>query len=431
MDQKWQNTIEVFDEYERRFAAARVEKKLTRPWQPEDRNAISDGVKQMLGWKDEWVPQIRSIEEISRTRLNGCDAIQYRFQSWDHFYGCFTLYLPPSQDKLPLVFVCCGHGNQGRLTGSYAAIGLRLAKLGMAALVPDNIGQGDRSPRPDETKTEDHWFSLAPFFCGTTLQGLIVMETVALIRAMKADSRFDPDRFAACGNSGGGTLTLFLAAMCPELSVLASSGYPSEISFVLSKERRHCACNLLLGSCHGPEMWEIYSLFAPKPLLLEGGKSDILIPMDLAHRNARKVRNTYVQTNASEQFEFELTNTGHSWESDDLNRISSFLSRRLLGQTPHDCDCMELPDNIDSFHVLMPTDALSTNGLAEALSGIKIPEDLSLSDIFPPTYRGKPLRRESLQEDVGRGMQVMRVFAQYECALKNISERRPSHGKKD
>ena len=63
---------------------------------------------------------------------------------------------------------------------------------------------------------------------------MIVMETVAIIRHMQKDPRFDPARLGACGNSGGGTLTLFLAAMAArELSVIASSGYPSEINYVL------------------------------------------------------------------------------------------------------------------------------------------------------------------------------------------------------
>ena len=280
MDTKWLATTDLFDEYERRFAAARAEKKLTRPWEPADRERIIAGTKQMLGWKDELVPRIHGMEEISRQEYTSYSAIQYRFCSWDRCYPSATLYLPHTQDpqeKLPLVFVCCGHGERGRLTGSYMAMGHRLAQLGMAALVLDNIGQGDRNcHEPSAFKNPDHWWSVAPFYCGLTLQGMIVMETVAMIRFMAQDPRFDPARLGACGNSGGGTLTLFLAALAPELSAIASSGYPSEISYVMGKERPHCACNLLLGSSFGPEMWEIYSTFAPRPMLLEGGEDDNL-----------------------------------------------------------------------------------------------------------------------------------------------------------
>ena len=409
MDSKWLRTTEIFDEYERRFAAARVEKKLSRF--PEDREAILTGVKKMLRWDDKLMPQVGELEEISRRDYVNYYAAECIFPTWENFWGSATLFMPKTQEKVPLVFVCCGHGEDGRRTGSYQAMGHRLASLGMAALVMDNIGQGDRAKDPTVFKTEDHWFSLAPFYCGLTLQGMIVMETVALIRKMAKDSRFS--KLAACGNSGGGTLTMFLAAMAPELEALSSSGYPSEVNYVLTKDRRHCACNLLEGTAFGPEMWEIYSLFAPKPLLLEGGKHDNLIPLDLAHRNARKVKNTYMQL-GSDNLKFQLTNTRHSWELEDLNLISGFLCENLLGVTPE--EAAEMPA-IPGVSVQMPAQMLSTDALAQKITGKQMPAGTRLCDIYAPQFEGKPVDPNEIQLDVGRG-DVMRVFAQMECALK-------------
>lgn len=412
MDTKWLNTMAVFDEYERRFATARAEKKQTHPWEPEDRERILSGVKKMLRWDDALVPTIGTPEILSQQQYDGYHALQYRYRTWDRFYGSSTLYMPDTETPVPLVFVCCGHGEDGRLTGSYMAMGHRLASLGIAALVMDNIGQGDRSKTPGVFKTEDHWFSLAPFYCGLTLQGMIVMETVALIRHFAQDPRFDRKKLGACGNSGGGTLTMFLAAMAPELKVLSSSGYPSEISYLLAKERRHCACNLLEGAAYGPEMWEIYSMFAPKPLLLEGGKHDNLIPLDLAHKNARKVRNTYVQTGAEDQFHFQLTDTRHSWDLADLNLISGFLAEHLLGVLPPEATAMPESEDITPFRIPMPEDMLSTDELAQVLTGKTMPAGTRLCDIYVP-----PVNPDSIITDAGRG-DVMRVFAQMECALK-------------
>lgn len=413
MDTKWFNTMAVFDDYERRFARARAEKLPSCPWEAADREQILSGVKRMLCWDDRLVPQVGDLEECSRRSFEGYSAIEYRYPTWEGFWGCSTLFLPDTQQKVPLVFVCCGHGEAGRRTGSYQAMGHRLASLGMAALVMDNIGQGDRAKDPTVFKTKDHWFSLAPFYCGLTLQGMIVMETVGLIRKMAQDPRFDSSRLAACGNSGGGTLTMFLGALAPELKALSSSGYPSEFSYLLAKERRHCSCNLLEGAAYGPEMWEIYSLFAPKPLLLESGKHDNLIPMDLAHRNARKVRNTYVQLDSS-SFRFQLTNTRHSWELEDLNLISGFLSEQLLGITPEPGEAMPACETVS---VSMPPEMLTTDRMAEVLTGKKMPEATQLWDIYPPTCNGKPVDPQSLELEAGRG-EVLQVLAQMECTLK-------------
>ena len=416
MNQKWNKTIEVFDSYERRLAEARAVKKMTHPWEKKDKDSIVESVKRMIRYDESLIPTIEKMNECSRTEYNGYSAIQYQYETWESVFGSATLYLPKSDGKLPLVFVCCGHGNDGRLTPSYMAMGHRLASLGLAALVIDNIGQGDRSRAPGGTNTPDHWSAVAPFECGLTLQGLIVMETVALIRYMTGDERFDTSRYAACGNSGGGTLTMFLSALAPELSVISSSGYPSEIPYILSKEREHCACNLFIGAAHEAEMWEIYSTFAPKPLFLEGGSSDNLIPMDLAHRNARKVRNTYVQLDAESNFRFQLTPTRHSWEIDDINLISRFLAERLLGVTPPDATSLFETDDITPFRVQLPDKSLSTRELTEKLSGITSSENAKLEDIFTPTLNGQPIDPEAIQTDVGRG-NVMRVFAQLECAL--------------
>ena len=420
MKNKWFEATEIFDAYERHFAKARSEKVLTHPWENEDRENIIQSAKRMLRYDEQLIPHISNMQEISRTDYGAYSAIAYRFQSWEHMYGAATLYIPNTQDPLPLVFVCCGHGKQGRRTEGYNRMGHRLASLGIAAITMDNIGQGDRSLTPDNFKGPDHWFADAPFYCGLTLQGLIVMETIGLIRYLKNDPRFDPDRFAACGNSGGGTLTMFLAALAPEISVISSSGYPSEATYLLQKERRHCACNLLIGQAYEAEMWELYSLFAPKPMLLEGGKFDNLIPMDLAYKNARKIKNTYVQLGAEENFSFSLTKTKHPWELEDLNLISRFLSRKLLGITPEDMQEIIADEDTSPFAVPMPADMLSTQQLSQNLTGIIVPDGIELKDIFPPTLNDIPINPDEIQLNVGRG-DVMRVFAQFECALYNSS----------
>ncbi len=410
--ERWLDTMRVYDAYERRFAQARGEKELRFPPDEDARAEILAGTKRMLRYKDSLVPAIRGMRVVSEQSFPGFRVQQLQYESWDRVFGSASLYLPEGKAPFPLVFVCCGHGKEGRLTGCYALMGRRLAKLGMAALIPDNLGQGDRAPM-------GHWDVVAPFHAGLTLQGMIVAETVGLIRHMQNDPRFDPKRFASCGNSGGGTLNVFLAALAPELCALSASGYPSEFSYILSKERKHCACNLLVGAAHGPEMWEILSLFAPKPLFLEQGAGDSLIPVDLAHRNARKLKNVYLQLDAEENFRFETPKTAHSWTTEDRYLIASFLAKQLGAEAPTEEDDKDaaLLANLAHWNVPLPEQARTTDELAAALTGITTPEGIALEDVFPPTLDGRRLAPEELEPDLGRGS-VLRVLAQMECALK-------------
>ena len=111
---------------------------------------------------------------------------------------------------------------------------------------------------------------------------------------------------------------------------------------------------------------------------------------------------------------FQLTNTRHSWELEDLNLISGFLCENLMGVTP--AEAAEMP-NIPGVCVQMPPQMLTTDALAQKITGKTMPADTKLCDIYVPQFAGKPVDPDTIQLDAGRG-DVMRVFAQMECALK-------------
>jgi len=403
-------TYEIFDSYEKRFAAARLIKPFSLPTEDEARQEIVRKTKKMLGYDEALLPRIGKLEEMASEEFGTYCVTQLRYETWKNTYGCASLYLPRAEGKLPLAFLVCGHGAQGRLSAGYRLMAHRLAGMGIAVIVPDNIGQGDR-------ERMGHWHSVGPFYAGLTLQGLIVMETIALIRYLSLDERFDAKRLAALGNSGGGTLTLMLAALCPELSVLSGSGYPSEFHYILSKERHHCSCNLLRGCAVAPEMWEIYSLFAPKPMLLAQGVNDGLIPVEYFLRNERKLRGIYSLMGAEDKLETAVTPTTHPWDKEDREVICDFIARHLGVGTENNIDpkpaFSELPE---SWRVELPENAITTDLLSEQLSGAKMPEGTALKDIFVPAVNGIAVDESEIIRDLGRG-DVMQVFAQMECAL--------------
>ncbi len=410
-NQKWMNTMRVYYEYEKRFAASKLQKAFYVPTEDGDKSAIISGVKKMLAYDDGMLPEIGDMEEVTRDTVEAYEVIGLRYTTWENFYGAASLFMPHGKEKVPLVFVFPGHGAQGRLTRGYISMANRLARMGIAVMLVENIGQGDRN-------TQGHWDSIAPFYCGLTLQGMILMESVALIRKMANHPRVDKSRMGACGNSGGGTLCLFLAALAPELSVLSASGYPSDFSYLLSKERPHCSCNLLRGCAYGPEMWEVLSSFAPKPLFIEQGQNDHLIPYDLFMLTARKVSHVYRQTGCVENFEFSTSRTLHPWVNADRILIADFLAKHL-GITPIALENDEdesLIALLQGRQISIPEESLDTDGIAQKLTGKKMPKETVLSDIFTPTLNGEPLSEDDIIPDIGRG-NVMRILAQMECAL--------------
>ncbi len=416
-DQKWLHTMEVYDEYEREVARLRADKELIFPVTEERRNEIIKQTKEILGYKEELLPTVHNVEELQKHDFGTYTVTQLRYETWDNFFGCASFFLPKGDGKIPMVFLLCGHGDDGRRTESYVMMAHKLAASGVAVVIPDNIGQGDRQ---DDEKA-NHNYCHTPFYCGISLQGMIVMETHAVIKHMINHPRVDKEKVGACGNSGGGTLSLFVAAIVPEVKVLSSSGYPCDFTYILMKERRHCCCNLLPGVAKGPEMWEVLSIFAPKPMLLEQGKFDDLIPLDLAQRNARKVENTYIQLGARENFNFEFTQEKHSWTKADVLIISSFLAKHLGVPCNDSIPTDEIIEKRSEWHVDILDRSLTTAEIAEVITGIAMPQDTQLWDIFKPQYKGKEISPDEIVGDIGRG-DVMRVLAQFECTVRGRGE---------
>ena len=403
-------TMQVFDEYERRFARARAEKTLEIPTSSSQKDKVLSGVKNMLCFNESLIPSISNAKvEKQRDFINYVEY-QVVYNTWKDVFGTVTVMMPKTDKRTPVAFVLCGHGKNGRLSESYSLMAHRLAKSGVAVILPDNIGQGDR-------EFMGHWKVLSPLYAGLNLQGLIVAETLGLIRAVKNHPRIDATNMCACGNSGGGTLSLFLTVLAPELKAVACSGYPSEFSCILSKEKTHCACNLLKGCAVGPEMWEILSTFAPKPLLLEQGKNDDLIPKILAKKNARKVKQIYTVLGAESNFEFALTDTKHTWAEEDRVLIAEFLLKALNVTPCKDVEEQELLTLLEDRSVTLPKNAIGVDELVFNLTGKKTPSDISLANIIPPTFKGERLNDELIDQNFD-GLDVMRIFAQMEYALK-------------
>jgi len=401
---------DIFEQYERRFAEARLRMPDRNPAVPADRKAIARVAKDCLGIRDEWVPKIQA-EEVREAGFDGGRIKMLRSTSWPGVVGTALFYVSASaaDRPLPLVVLCCGHGKGGKLGDGYQRMARHLTRRGAMVLCPDNLGQGERTAM-------GHGDCVKPFACGTSVQGLIVMETLGWVAWALKQPRVDPRRVAAIGNSGGGTLTVFLAALCPELAALSSSGYPSTFEFVARKEKKHCHCNILPGVVGQLEMWHLLGSFAPRPLFIFQGDGDPLFPPDLFFHTARKIQQVYRAQNAEEEFEARVMSGGHSWDIPQNVAVGQFLARHLGLNRTHGRENENEPLLSDKDRCLdsWPADALTTDRLAEQLTGRHIDDGVRLWDIFPPSVPGDvPL------EDITQRGSTRQIFAQFEAFLRH------------
>lgn len=397
----------ILGDYDRRVFERMMNLPAWRPWVEEDKRALVAETKASLGIRDEWIPAIEAkTERVLKGDGFVMDCLSAR--SWEGVTATADLYVPekPASDPMPFLVLCCGHGGGCKRSPGYQLMARQLCRQGAVVLVPDNIGQGER-------ETMGHRRCPAVFACGTSVQALIVMETIGWIRWAIADDRFDVGKIGALGNSGGGTLSLFLAALAPEVKAAAPSGYPSSFEFVARKEKRHCHCNVLPGLLGKVEMWQLLGCFAPKPLRIFQGNNDNLFPQDVFWATAERVKRVYRMMDAEDQFHAETLEGGHSWTERSRKFDGDFFAETFGLDEP---DVRMGEDVLDTRSKTLdpwPENALTADEIARKLTGVDANGIANLADVFPPRTGGVDVSGESFY----RG-DAAEIFAQLEAWVK-------------
>ena len=366
-------------------------------------------VRRSLGIRDEWIPEISA--EVVRTIAKSSFKVQLlKAESWYGVSTAANLYVPDDaseNNKRPLIMICCGHGKHGKLNDAYQTMAAMLAIQGAVVLVTDNVGQGERIPM-------GHYDCPAVFACGLSVQGLIVMEAVGWLNWASRLPYVDASRMGVTGNSGGGTLAMFLCALYPDLAAACPTGYPCTFDFIARKEKRHCDCNIIPECLGKYEMWDVLGCFAPKPLLIAQGVHDNLFPEDIFYSTARKVKDIYSQSGADKNFDAVTLPGTHSWDAERRNLIARFFMKAFAIEPPVKTSDSDLLSEDDLVFQNWPKKAMTTEQLACELTGKKYPLTCKFEEVFEPRFK-----LGDSKENHFRPGNTQRIFAQFEAFMKN------------
>ena len=113
-----------------------------------------------------------------------------------------------------------------------------------------------------------------------------VMRTIDYI-ATRAE--LDRSRVGCMGISGGGTVTVFAAALEPRIRAAMVSGYLNTFRDSVGS-LAHCIDNYVPGILNWAEMHDVAGLIAPRPLFVESGEKDNIFPIKPASRASTRCR---------------------------------------------------------------------------------------------------------------------------------------------
>ena len=125
-----------------------------------------------------------------------------------------------------------------------------------------------------------------------------------------------PERIGVMGNSGGGTVSLFSAALLPRISYAMPSCYFCTFRDSIMSIY-HCADNYVPGLLKYAEMPDVMGLFAPRPVVLVAGKDDGIFPLAGVRKAFRHLREIYTAAGASGRCHLVIGNGGHRFYAEE------------------------------------------------------------------------------------------------------------------
>jgi dienelactone hydrolase len=254
--------------------------------------------------------------------------------------------LLPDKAKRPASTVICvpGHGRgvddivgideQGRdrtdKPGYEHDFAIQVAETGMAAIAIEPMGFGCRrdplNARQGLSRKACEPVAGGALLLGETMVGWRVWDVLRTIDYIASRRELDANRIGCMGISGGGTVTLFSAALEPRIRAAMVSGYLNTFRDSVGS-LAHCIDNYVPGILNWAEMHDIAGLIAPRPLFVESGEKDNIFPVTASIESVKQVRTIYDLFQASDRLEHEVFPDEHSfWGKRGIPFVARHLS---------------------------------------------------------------------------------------------------------
>ncbi|MGH9325326.1 MAG: alpha/beta hydrolase, partial [Terriglobia bacterium] len=204
------------------------------------------------------------------------------FESRPEIFVTANLYIPGKrQPPYPGIILPNGHAIvEGKAHYSYAYVSQSLARIGYVVLNFDAFGQGERmqylNPRtgkPFPVRGGEHSQAGRPMLLfGSQFEQYRTWDCIRAVDYLLSRPEVDPQRIGCTGNSGGGTMTMYMTALDPRIKVAAASDANSDNlagpSYAPPGGVDDAEQNIVGSLAEGIDRGDLFLAFAPKPLLI-------------------------------------------------------------------------------------------------------------------------------------------------------------------
>ncbi len=193
---------------------------------------------------------------------------------------------------------------------------IQVVEAGMAALAIEPMGFGCRrdpvNARQGLGRKACDPAAGGALLVGETMVGWRVWDVMRTIDYISTRPEIDSSRIGCMGISGGGTVTVFSAALEPRIRVALVSGYLNTFRDSIGS-LAHCIDNYVPGILNWAEMHDIAGLIAPRPLFVESGEKDNIFPILASIASFEEVKKIYSVFGVPDVVEHEVFPEDHQF----------------------------------------------------------------------------------------------------------------------
>lgn len=273
------------------------------------------------------------VTEINK--LNGLRIENIVFESIPGRYVTCNLYIPDGNGPFPASLELCGHGLNGKVPLSNSA--LQMAANGIAVLVVDPVGQGERLQIIDDNgnaltrgvTTEHTLINAGCNLVGTSLAAIEMWDNHRAVDYLLTRKDISHDKIGVYGSSGGGTQAAYLIGFDNRLKVAAICSFFSQRERVLELPGPSDGCqHIPYEGLSRIEIADFALMIAPKPILILSGKYDFV---DLwgAQQGFLEIKKTYTMLGVPDKADMLIVETGHGLGTEKLKYLLKWFKNEL------------------------------------------------------------------------------------------------------
>lgn len=277
---------------------------------------------------------------VGIVRRGGCRVEKIIFESRPGMFVTANLYLPDESRfpaPHPAAIEVCGHSHLGKNAPKYQRTALLCAKNGVAVFAVDPVGQGERCQSLEEeteqggTPVKNHLrMGVNVMLLGRNLAAFEMWDVIRALDYLDTRPDIRKDGYGSCGNSGGGTQSIMLAALEDRIKATASCCYLSNLRDqtmwrLLADSEQIIFSQLADGFNHAS-----YPLMNGNPVVMLSRRDDI-IPFSGTLDTARLLRD--VGRNLGREGSYSIIDSPgpHGYNETLMRATATFMARRLRG----------------------------------------------------------------------------------------------------